>query len=243
MHFRLVTYNIHKGIGGADRRYRLGRVVETLRHYAPDFALLQEVDDGVPRSRHHRQVELLAHALGMRHYAFQRNVKLKRGAYGNAILSRFPLHDVSHVNLTVPMKKQRRALVTRCRLSSDGHTRTLLLANVHLGLSGFERQVQLRRLLKNNALVHVARRTPVVLAGDYNDVWGKLGKGVLQPAGFQAAAGNLRTFPAIMPLRALDRVYHRGPLRVKKAFAGHTLLSRQASDHLPLIVDFQLQVG
>ena len=56
MQFRLVTYNIHKGIGGVDRLYRPERIVETLAHYQPDIVLLQEVDDGVPRSRHHRQV-------------------------------------------------------------------------------------------------------------------------------------------------------------------------------------------
>ena len=31
MHFRLLSYNIHKGIGGVDRRYDLGRIVDTIR--------------------------------------------------------------------------------------------------------------------------------------------------------------------------------------------------------------------
>ncbi len=30
MRFRLMTYNIHKGIGGVDRRYRFERIIETL---------------------------------------------------------------------------------------------------------------------------------------------------------------------------------------------------------------------
>jgi endonuclease/exonuclease/phosphatase family metal-dependent hydrolase len=38
---RLVTYNIHKGIGGVDRRYRPERVIETVRHCEPDVVLLQ----------------------------------------------------------------------------------------------------------------------------------------------------------------------------------------------------------
>src|SRR5580765_5233329 len=49
MRFHLVTYNIHKGIGGVDRRYRPERIVEALQHHRPDLVLLQEVDDGVPR--------------------------------------------------------------------------------------------------------------------------------------------------------------------------------------------------
>ena len=111
MKIRILTYNIHKGIGGVDRLYRPERIIETLESYHADIVLLQEVDDGVPRSRQHRQVDLFGDALNMRHRAFQRNVKLTRGHYGNAILSRFPLDDVQNLDLTVPMKKRRRALI------------------------------------------------------------------------------------------------------------------------------------
>ena len=93
MHLRLVTYNIHKGIGGGDRRYRPERIIETLAHVQADIAFLQEVDEDVPRSRHDMQAELLAAELGFSHLAFQRNVTLKKGWYGNAILSRFPLEE------------------------------------------------------------------------------------------------------------------------------------------------------
>ena len=79
MQFRLLTYNIHKGIGGVDRKYRPERVVATIAHCAPDIVLLQEVDDGVPRSHHHRQVDLLADQLGLPYRAFQRNVTLREG--------------------------------------------------------------------------------------------------------------------------------------------------------------------
>lgn len=243
MRLRLLTYNIHKGIGGADRKYRLERIIETLNHYEPDIAFLQEVDEGVPRSRHHRQAEMLSEALALPHFAYQRNVKLKIGAYGNAILSRYPLHDIHNVNLTVPLKKRRRALVARCKVQLDGHIKTIQLLNTHLGLAGFERQHQLRRLLKDNSLQHTSSRTPVILGGDFNDVWGRLGKGILLPAGYRSVAKNLRTFPAILPVRPLDRIYCRGPVQVDHAFVGHTKLSRQASDHLPLIADIHLEVG
>ena len=62
MQFRLLTYNIHKGIGGVDRRYRPERIVEVVAHYQPDIVCLQEVDEGVKRSQFHQQAELLADA-------------------------------------------------------------------------------------------------------------------------------------------------------------------------------------
>src|SRR5262245_43295675 len=170
MKFQLITYNIHKGIGGLDRRYRPERIVETLKHYHPDVLLLQEVDEGVPRSRNHRQVDLLGDALGLPHRAFQPNVRVKNGNYGNAILSRFPLTDVEGIEPTIRFKKRRRALAAHCRLQGhDGRTHTLLIVNSHLGLAGFERTIQIRRILRSDLLARTHLQTAVVLAGDMND--------------------------------------------------------------------------
>lgn len=235
---RIVTYNIHKGIGGVDRRYRPGRIVDTLLRQDPDIVLLQEVDDLVPRSSCHCQVELLAGELDMSYFAFQRNVQLTRGFYGNAILSRFPLTDIQHLDLTIPLKKRRRALVAHCKLRLDGHQRTLLLVNLHLGLAGFERKMQLNKVLKSEIVEHTHARTPMIIGGDYNDLWATLGKSIMQPAGFESASHHIRTFPAAMPARALDHIYFRGDMALSHAFACRSKVATQASDHLPLIADF-----
>ena len=240
MQLRLVTYNIHKGIGGVDRLYRPERVVEALEHCAPDIVLMQEVDEGVPRSHRDRQVDVLAEALKLPHRAFQANVRLKKGHYGNAILSRYPLTDVHNLELSVRYKKRRRALVAHCRVRSGDHTRTLLLFNVHLGLAGFERTIQLKRVLASELLQRTRHDTGVIVAGDYNDVWGTLGRRLLEPAGFQAACKRRRTFPAVLPIRPLDRVYFRGLLELDHSFASRTEVARQASDHLPLVTVFRI---
>jgi endonuclease/exonuclease/phosphatase family metal-dependent hydrolase len=240
MRFRLLTYNIHKGIGGLDRRYDLTRIVETIRHYQPDLALLQEVDEGARRSRHDCQVDLLAEAVELPHRAYQRNVRLRTvGHYGNAVLSRYPLLDPVDLDLTIKFKKRRCALICRCQASVGELSRTIAIANVHLGLAGFERQIQLRRLLSCGVLGEMHNGTPLIIAGDFNDVWDNLGRRVMHPAGFQLGSGHVRTFPAAAPLRRLDRVFYRGPIAATGAFAGHTGLARRASDHLPLIVDFE----
>ena len=104
MQFRLMTYNIHKGIGGIDRRYDLERIINVIRHYHPDIAFLQEVDEGVRRSRHDRQIELLADALEFKHFTYQNNVVVKGGHYGNAILSQYPLGEKLDLELKVSIK-------------------------------------------------------------------------------------------------------------------------------------------
>jgi endonuclease/exonuclease/phosphatase family metal-dependent hydrolase len=240
MRFRLLTYNIHKGIGGVDRRYQPERVAEAIAHCHPDIVLLQEVADGVPRSHHHRQVDVLGDLLHLPHRAYQPNVVLREGRYGNAILSRFPLHDVHDLELKVRFKKRRRALAAQCRLKTEAHSRTLLVLNVHLGLAGFERTIQIRRLLRCDLLKHTHQHTAVITAGDFNDMWNSLGRRLLEPAGFRSAAGPVKTFPAILPMRPLDRIYYRGGLYLHHSFASHTELARQASDHLPMVAEFTL---
>lgn len=237
---RILTYNIHKAIGGIDRKYDLERVAQTVEHYQPDIAFLQEVDAGVPRSNFDVQVEQLAERLGFPHWAFQANVRLTKGHYGNAILCRFPVHEQWDVDLTIPLKKRRRALVVKTHLSIAGHDRTLFLCNLHLGLAGFERVMQLRRLLSWEHLRLLHRETPAIIGGDFNDVYGSLSRRVMTPSGFQTATRDTKTFPAFLPIRSLDAIYYRGDVKLHHAFAGHTTLSKHASDHLPLMADLEL---
>jgi endonuclease/exonuclease/phosphatase family metal-dependent hydrolase len=123
----------------------------------------------------------------------------------------------------------------------QGHSRTLTLANVHLGLAGFERKSQLNRLLGHSLMSCHHKNSPILIGGDFNDVWGNLGKHIMIPAGFTSAGEAIHTFPATLPLRPLDRIFIRGAVLVHNAFAGHTRLAKKASDHLPLVVDLEIQ--
>jgi endonuclease/exonuclease/phosphatase family metal-dependent hydrolase len=241
---RLLTWNIHKGIGGTDRCYAPGRITEVLRHYDADVVLLQEVDDSVPRSGRDRQVDLLADVLGYPHSAYAPNVRLKRGCYGNATLSRYPIARHSNINLSFPMKKRRGALLTVLDAQVDGHRYTLHVVNVHLGLSGVERRWQVRRLMRSSALTALDGSSRLVIAGDMNDWTGILAGGMLRRMGMVCVTGvgvrASRTFPAWGPLGPLDRVFLRGGLRCTHHFTARLDLAREASDHLPVIADLQL---
>jgi endonuclease/exonuclease/phosphatase family metal-dependent hydrolase len=241
MKLRILTWNIHKCIGGIDRRYDPQRTIETLAHFAPDVALLQEVDAGVKRSNGDRQAELLAEAIGMHHHAWYPNVDVRGGGnYGNAILSRFPLDEVRNIDLSVRFKKKRSVLHAIARMHHDGHTRTMHLYNMHLGLAQYERRIQLGSFLDSHPFQGLHHDTPVVVGGDLNDVWGNLGT-LLAPAGFRGIERKPpRTFPAWGPLRALDSIYVRGSVRLHDLCRGETELCKRASDHRPLIADLVL---
>ena len=242
MRIRVVSYNIHKCIGGVDRRYRPERVVAVLAHAAADIILLQEVDAHAARSRRDRQVDLLAEQLGFRHRSYFPSVAVRGGGeYGNAILSRFPIVETRKIDLTVAFKKPRNVLHVRVRVRlPSGRARTLHVYNFHLGLSGIERKIQLRRFFDSHPFVGLHARAPILVGGDLNDLWGTLGDKLLGPAGFRTGPTPIPTFPAYAPLRALDGIYVRGDVQLAKLHRSRLALCRQASDHLPLIADLDL---
>jgi endonuclease/exonuclease/phosphatase family metal-dependent hydrolase len=242
---RVLSYNIHKCIGGVDRRYDPLRVAQVIARYQPDLVMLQEVDHNARRTNEDRQVDLLGDFLGLRHRTYFPNVKVRGGGeYGNAILSRFPITETSNIDLTVPPKKRRSVLHARYRVRLAGepgnHIRTLHAYNLHLGLSGIERKIQLRKFLESHPFIGLHHRTPMIVAGDFNDVWGTLGRKLLAPAGFQGVDRPVRTFPAWGPLRALDSIYVRGNTRLVHVYRARLRLARRASDHLPLIAELEV---
>ena len=240
MKLRVLTWNIHKCIGGVDRRYQPRRIVETIAHYQPDIVLLQEVDKGVPRSNRDHQVDMRGELLGFAHRVWFPNGAVRGGGeYGNAILSRFPLDERRNIDLTVPPRKRRSVLHAVARIRDDGHERVVHVFNMHLGLSQYERKIQLDTFLDSHPFQGLHKDTPVIVAGDLNDVWGNLGR-VLEPSGFSGPARPPRTFPAWGPLRALDSLYVRGRLALQHVARGEIDLAKRASDHRPLIADVEM---
>lgn len=236
---RILTWNIHKGLGGIDRRYDLARTIEVLGHCDPDIILLQEVAEGVPRLRRERQADLIQHALGM-HAIFYPEHHYHVGCYGNLIASRWPLYDPIHVDLTVGRRKKRGMIQVHVRSQIDLHQRTIVVNAIHLGLLGVERRRQLERIMACSELTHLRSSAPVIIGGDLNDLWGNLGTRYLLPSGFARAGPLMNTFPSALALRPLDGLFFRGQLKLLHAQVVGSKLARTASDHLPVCADFAL---
>jgi len=235
---RLLSYNIHKGIGGRDRKYRIERIVEVIEQENPDLICLQEVDRNVRRSRFHNQPRLLAEYFNVAESAFQVNVHLKTGGYGNLILSRWPFDSRHHVSLRRKNKKPRGAQIVVVR-TPEG---PLHLVHWHLGLAERERRWQVDHLLGHH-LFRESEQLPTVIVGDFNDWRNTLANGSFASRGFEQVTrpiSRFRSFPAYLPVGSLDKAYFRGELVIRHARIVRSKQSRLASDHLPLVIDLHL---
>ncbi len=249
MRLRILTYNIHRAIG-VDRRFRPERVVRIVDNYKADIVLLQEVDEGVPRSREMDLAREIADDLGFPYRAVGHNVTLRKGRYGNATLSRFPILSERNIDLTIDLWKRRgcqhTSLALPGSLEPGGTNRRVDVFNLHLGLSAGQRARQVELIARSREMVDLPPDTPCILGGDFNDWRSLLVPFLTGGMNFRSATESPRggrpllTYPSFFPRGPLDRIYYRGPLALLSAHRCRLQLSRVASDHLPVIADFEL---
>jgi endonuclease/exonuclease/phosphatase family metal-dependent hydrolase len=235
---RLLSWNIHKGIGGRDRRYSLSRIIDCIEAENPDFICLQEVDRLVRRSQFDDQPRLLARYFRS-HAVYQSNVAVGDGGYGNLVLSRWPVESRHRILLRQGTRKPRGAQL----LQIDSPEGSLHLVHTHLGLAERERHWQMKRLL-GHMLFRSADPLPTLVVGDFNDWRDTLAAASLGANGFAQVTspiGRFRSFPAWLAVGALDKAFVRGPIAVRQARIVRTSLAKTASDHLPLVIDFHLR--
>ena len=248
MRFRVMTYNIHRAIG-IDRRFRPGRVVRVIEAHEPDIVLLQEVDDGVPRSRGLDLARELAASAGYPHMAVGHNVTLRKGRYGNATLSRHPILLERNIDLTIGTTKRRGCQHTAIALEGPaGRALALEVFNLHLGLSARQRVRQVALLARSRELASLPADVACLVGGDFNDWRSQLYPYFTGALQFRSATesttrgdGTLLTYPSFFPRGPLDRIFYRGPLRLLAARRCRMGVSRIASDHLPIVADFEFR--
>lgn len=236
---RLLSYNIQKGYGGRDRRYNFERTIAAIEHENPDIIVLQEVDHNERRTRFDNQPEILSDYFRYEATDYQFNHRVSKGGYGNLLISRFPFHSVTQVCLKLKHRKKRGAQV----VVVDSPEGKLLLVGWHLGLKEKQRHAQVNHLLDHVDLQDNLD-LPTLIVGDFNDWRNTLADGPFAKHGFEQLTrppSRYRTFPAYLPIGSLDKAFCRGPINVRDVRVVRNQLTKEASDHLPLLVDFHLE--
>lgn len=218
----IATYNIH-GAVGTDRRFMPERIADVLKETNADIIALQEVPlggGGFPDVH-----QILQKATGFAGAA-DRTFSVSDRHYGNAVLSRYPIHATRSINLSFREREPRGALDVD--VSCHGHP--LRVVATHLGLHFAERRTQIGKLLH----AFDTDQMPVILLGDINE-WFVWRRSMRQLVSHFEQVPTHATFPSRYPILALDRIWIRPRHRLVHVKAHATALARIASDHLPLV--------
>jgi len=153
-HLTCVTYNIQSGMG-LDGVVDLHRTSEALRRLVPDVIALQEVEmhvlDHPVGNTVVDQAAHIASRLGLPHSAFCRTRDLhfgRRGDYGIAVVSRYPIEDSRRLLFSTWTGRQPRAmLLTKLLVAPRRH---VWFGTMHLqnDMTGAEQQHQLEEAFR-----------------------------------------------------------------------------------------------
>ena len=236
-HFRIATYNIHKS-RGLDGRVKPQRIIEVLREIDADLIALQEVVSRKGSAREADQAQYFAEELGY-HCAMGENRTHRGGAYGNVVLTRFPIRSSHNYDLSIPGCEPRGGLSVDVNYGAA----TLHIFNVHMGTAIIERRRQARRLLEEILEKHETSGARIVL-GDFNEWTRGLAPRLLSKQFQQADARRYlrraRAYPGVLPLLQLDHIYFDHALELRRLNLHRSRKALVASDHLPLVADLAL---
>ncbi len=240
---RLLTYNVHRCVG-TDGVLDVGRVAAVIAALSPDIVALQEVDVGRARTGGVDQAHALAGRLAMTSQ-FNAALCVEEELYGDAILTTYPHNLIKAGPLPgysrIPRLEPRGALWVSMRIGEG----RLQVINTHLGLVPREQQIQARALAGDAWLGAAEGADPLMLVGDFNAgrrtlVYRTLTAHLADARRMAPRAQSTATFPSIFPVLAIDHVFAGSGLTITAVATPSDRLSRVASDHLPLIVDFEI---
>jgi endonuclease/exonuclease/phosphatase family metal-dependent hydrolase len=245
---KLATWNIHSGIGG-DGYLDMERIVSVLAEIDADVVGLQEV--GWHRRTHHR-IDQFAYLREHTGYTVIEGLVRDplRAQFGNALLTRLPLEKTRWIDLKIVGHVPRAALVAEV----DGGASLVQVTVLHLGLTVWERERQIRRLMEALSRENAAQREevqkegarkdraaddippPAVLLGDFNMLRRRTRASAILGQRFPNCV-RMPTYPARRPQLSLDRIYLSPQWEVVGASVFDHSAALQASDHLPLVAE------
>jgi endonuclease/exonuclease/phosphatase family metal-dependent hydrolase len=222
-----------------DRRVDPQRIAAVLREIDADVIALQEViadESGEPEKN---QPRFIANTLGGHTVHFGEARKHLGAPYGNAVLSRLPVIRSEAYDLTRADRERRGCL----RVDVECGSELLHVFNVHLGTSFFERRHQGRKLISTDVLGSNELKHPTVVVGDFNE-WTRGLATRLMSKRYRSVESRLhlkhrKTYPGILPVLNLDHFYFDERLELVRAELVRNELTLKASDHLPIVAEFE----
>lgn len=240
---RLLTYNVHRCVG-TDRRLDVDRIAAVIAEQEPDIVCLQELDVGRARTGGVDQAEAIAERLAM-NFHFHAAMWVEAEQYGDAILTSRP-EKLMRVGALPTLKGVRLEPRGALWASIDIGGARLNVINTHLGLVPREQRAQTAALVGRDWLGSAACTGPTILTGDFNATsitrpYQALTRRLADAQRLIGLRPTIKTFPSSFPAIRIDHCFVSAEIRVLGIHAPFSPLARAASDHLPLVIDFEIQ--
>ena len=240
MNLRVITLNTRHGEIENDVIDGIKQASE-IKKYAPDIILLQEVDMYTDRVNQIDQLQIYRNVTGLNYTTFGSNIDFENGAYGNAILSRYPILKSENYINTKFIKENRGILYIE--ISING--KKIEVLNTHFPTKEGERLIfakQISRIIKNKNC------SDIIIGGDFNfglepikphcykvNVKDKYEELEELKRIFKDAEFKEKTYPVENVEGELDKIMYNGSLILKSI----KRLDDKISDHYPIMADFE----
>lgn len=222
---KVVSYNMHKGIG-LDRRRDPRRILDVLREIDADVIALQEADRRFGAKSSVITPHLLEEHSPWKAIPFGHRAG-SMGWHGNALLVRKDATVLDCEQIHLPALEPRGAVMADVRVNGL----PIRVVGMHLDLSGLWRRRQAHAILTHVDIC--VERRPTVLMGDLNE-W-SAHAGCLRDFGRDyLSAPTGPSFHVRRPVARLDRIMASREFRVADCGVHHSAAARKASDHLPI---------
>lgn len=228
---KVMTYNIHHA-AGMDGVIDISRIADVIVSADPDLVSLQEVDRFVERTARADQARQLEELTGM-YMAFGFAINYQGGDFGNVILSKYPLTNITMHPLPGDPGEDRTLM--EATIALPGYSTPITFLATHLDTFTKPRTESIPLILD---VLPATNDHLYILAGDLNDGPGTPVMDSLAQRFTNAAPAHLFTFPSSNPDRQIDHILFTATEGWSVILA-EVIDEPVASDHAPLVAVFE----
>lgn len=233
---KVLSYNIHHANPPIYKdSIDVSAIIQVIKDSDADLVALQEIDSNTDRSGLGNQAQQIGDALGMQVF-FGKAIDFQNGAYGVAILSRFPILESKVYKLPSKPETQGEPRVLAMSLIQLPDAHSIWFASTHLD----SQKEDTNRILQIEELLNITNHInlPVLVAGDFNAVANSSVIDSLDSLFTRTCTSCPPTIPVQNPTKAIDFIAFKPKTFFK--IKNHVVIDEKyASDHLPVLATFQ----
>jgi endonuclease/exonuclease/phosphatase family metal-dependent hydrolase len=230
MNLTVLSYNVrHCSPPANPSLIDVEAIARIIKDSKAELVGLQEIDVNNGRSGVNLdQAAKLGELTGMYHY-FSKGIDYQGGAYGTAILSKFPLSEQETIQLPAAPDTEQRTLSVVTATLPDG--RKIRFANTHLDFTADENALAQAKVITEKLK---DEKVPVFVVGDFNVVKeSKTMQHLGQYFTSTCEANCMPTIPADVPKKTIDFILFSNNQGIS-VHAHEVLNQPTASDHRPV---------